>query len=178
VPGVLSFMATGHWNGTVEGVNDIQAAEEKAYGPGDYRPNIPVTYWTFRLMIGFGMLMGLLSLIGLSLLRRKQLPRWFTIAAVGSLALPVLANSMGWIFTEMGRQPWAVFGLMTTADGVSPTVSAGTVLTSLIVFTALYGLLAVVDGLLMYRYAKAGPPDPAPAESDVDEDRPDLVFAY
>jgi cytochrome d ubiquinol oxidase subunit I len=92
--------------------------------------------------------------------------------------LPTLANSTGWIFTEMGRQPWSVFGLMSTADGVSPTVSAGTVLTSLIVFTVLYGALAVVDGVLMYRYAKAGPPDPAPPESDVDTEEPVPVFAY
>ncbi len=177
VPGVLSFMATGHWNGTVDGINDVQAAEEKTYGPGEYRPNIPVTYWTFRAMVGFGLLMVLLSLIGLWVLRRERMPRWFTFAAIVSLALPTLANSVGWIFTEMGRQPWAVFGLMTTADGVSPTVPAGTVLTSLIVFTVLYGGLAVVDGVLMYRYAKAGPPA-APTESDVDEERPAPVFAY
>jgi cytochrome d ubiquinol oxidase subunit I len=178
VPGVLSFMATGHWDGTVEGINDVQAAEEQRYGPGDYRPNIPVTYWTFRAMVGFGLLMALLSLVGLWVMRRERMPRWFTVAAIASLALPTLANSVGWIFTEMGRQPWAVFGLMTTADGVSPTVSAGTVLTSLIVFTVLYGVLAVIDGVLMYRYAKAGPPDPAPPESDVDADKPAPVFAY
>jgi cytochrome d ubiquinol oxidase subunit I len=178
VPGVLSFMATGHWDGTVEGINDVQAAEEQRYGPGDYRPNIPVTYWTFRAMVGFGLLMALLSLVGLWVMRRERMPRWFTVAAIASLALPTLANSVGWIFTEMGRQPWAVFGLMTTADGVSPTVSAGTVLTSLIVFTVLYGVLAVLDGVLMYRYAKAGPPDPTPPESDVDADKPAPVFAY
>jgi cytochrome d ubiquinol oxidase subunit I len=178
VPNVLSFMATGSWDGTVEGINDIQAAEEEAYGPGDYRPNIPVTYWTFRAMVGFGLLMALLSLVGLWVMRRERIPRWFTIAAIASLALPTLANSVGWIFTEMGRQPWAVFGLMTTAEGVSPTVTAGTVLTSLIVFTVLYGALAVIDGVLMYRYAKAGPPDPAPDESDEDTDQPAPVFAY
>jgi cytochrome d ubiquinol oxidase subunit I len=131
-------------------------------------------------MIGFGMLMALLSLVGLWLFRRDRSPRsrWFYRAAIAAIALPVLANSVGWIFTEMGRQPWAVFGLMTTADGVSPTVSAGTVLTSLIVFTVLYGVLAVVDGLLMYRYAKAGPPDPTPPESDEDAAEPAPVFAY
>jgi cytochrome bd ubiquinol oxidase subunit I len=182
LPNLLSFMATGTWDGTVEGIDDVQSAEEKAYGPGDYRPNIPVTYWTFRAMVGFGMLMALLSLVGLWVLRRERIPRWFTVAAIASLALPTLANSVGWIFTEMGRQPWAVYGLMTTADGVSPTVPAATVLTSLIVFTVLYGVLAVVDGMLMYRYAKAGPPDPAPEgseeDSDIDGDRPAPVFAY
>jgi cytochrome d ubiquinol oxidase subunit I len=181
VPGVLSFMATGTLDGTVEGINDIQAAEQQKYGPGDYRPNIPVTYWTFRLMIGFGLLMALLSLVGLWLFRRGRTPgsRWFYRAAIAAIALPVLANSAGWIFTEMGRQPWVVFGVLGTADGVSPTVPAGTVLTSLIVFTVLYGVLAVIDGLLMVRYAKAGPPPPETADpSDVDSERPAPVFAY
>ena len=180
VPNVLSLMATGDWNGLVEGIDDIQAQQEQLHGPGDYRPNIPVTYWTFRLMIGFGALMVLLSMIGLWAFRGTRTPRsrWFYRAAIAAIALPTLANSAGWIFTEMGRQPWAVFGIMTTADGVSPTVSAGTVLTSLIVFTVLYGVLAVVDGLLMYRYAKAGPPDPAPEESGTDTEAPAPVFAY
>ena len=180
VPNVLSFMATGSWDGTVEGIDDIQAAQEELHGAGDYRPDIPVTYWTFRLMIGFGALMTLLSMVGLWVFRHDRTPRsrWFYRAAIAAIALPTLANSAGWIFTEMGRQPWAVFGIMTTEEGVSPTVSAGTVLTSLIVFTVLYGVLAVVDGLLMYRYAKAGPPDPAPPESDVDTETPAPVFAY
>ncbi|NKQ52885.1 cytochrome ubiquinol oxidase subunit I [Amycolatopsis sp. K13G38] len=180
VPKVLSFMATGSFDGTVEGINDVQAAETAAHGPGDYTPDVAVTYWTFRLMIGFGFLMGLLSLVGLWLFRRGRIPRsrWFYHAAVASLALPFLANSLGWIFTEMGRQPWAVFGVLKTANGVSPTVGAGTVLTSLIVFTVLYGVLAVVDGILMVRYAKAGPPEPTPPEeSEVDASTPP-VFVY
>ncbi|GAB1516691.1 cytochrome ubiquinol oxidase subunit I [Actinophytocola sp. KF-1] len=181
VPNVLSLMATGDWHGVVEGIDDIQAQQEQLHGPGDYRPNIPVTYWTFRLMIGFGALMALLSVIGLWAFRGTRTPRsrWFYRAAIAAIALPTLANSAGWIFTEMGRQPWAVFGVMTTAEGVSPTVAAGSVLTSLIVFTVLYGVLAVVDGLLMYRYAKAGPPEPAPQEPDNTEtEDQSLVFAY
>ncbi len=180
VPGVLSFMATGKLDGTVDGINNIQAAEQQQYGPGDYRPNIPVSYWSFRLMIGFGLLMMLLSLVGLWMFRRGRAPRsrWFYTVAIAAVALPVLANSFGWIFTEMGRQPWAVFGVLRTADGVSPTVSVGSVLTSLIVFTVLYGVLAVIDGVLMVRYAKAGPPAPASEPSDVDEERPEPVFTY
>jgi cytochrome bd ubiquinol oxidase subunit I len=178
VPKVLSFMATGSPNGTVEGINDLQAAEQQRYGPGDYKPTIPTAYWTFRVMMGFGFLAGLLSLAGLWLFRGGRVPRsrWFHRAAVVSLVLPVVANSVGWIFTEMGRQPWLVFGVLPTTRGVSPTVGAGTVLASLLVFTVLYGVLAVVDGMLMVRYAKAGP-GPAPAEpSDVDTERP--VFVY
>ena len=128
VPRVLSFMATGSLDGTVEGIDDLQATSEQRYGPGDYRPNIPATYWTFRLMIGFGMLAGLLSVIGLWLTRRRAtrvLPRWYLRAAVAALFLPFAANSVGWIFTEMGRQPWLVFGMLRTVDGVSPAVGTG-----------------------------------------------------
>jgi len=164
VPRVLSFMATGSFDGTVEGINDLQARSEQTYGPGDYTPDIPTTYWTFRLMIGFGMLAGLISVVGLWLTRKravKPLPRWFLNASVAALFLPFAANSVGWIFTEMGRQPWLVFGMLRTADGVSPSVSATSVWISLVVFTLLYGALAVVEFGLMIRYVKAGPPPPA-----------------
>ncbi len=180
VPGVLSFMATGSFDGTVEGIHQIQQQEAAAFGPGDYMPVIPMTYWTFRLMIGFGMLAGLISLVGLWLTRKRttrQVPRWFYRAAFAGLFLPFAANSVGWIFTETGRQPWSVYGVLRTADGVSPSVSTGMVLTSLIVFTLLYGVLAVIDGVLMVRYAKAGPPPPTPAEPATDEPRP-LAVAY
>ncbi len=180
VPGVLSFMATGSFDGRVEGVNQIQAQEAATFGAGDYTPLSPMTYWTFRLMIGFGMLAGLISLVGLWLTRKRavrQVPRWFYRAAFAGLFLPFAANSVGWVFTEMGRQPWSVYGVLRTADGVSPTVGAGTVLTSLIVFTLLYGALAVVDGVLMVRYAKAGPPPPTPVDPVTDEPRP-LAVAY
>jgi cytochrome d ubiquinol oxidase subunit I len=181
VPRLLSFLATGSFDGRVEGIHDLQAAAEQAYGPGDYTPNIPATYWTFRLMIGFGLLAGLISAVGLWLTRRRArrpVPRWFYAAGVAGLVLPFAANSVGWIFTEMGRQPWAVFGVLRTADGVSPSVSTPMVLTSLIVLTLLYGVLAVIDGVLMVRYAKAGPPPVgAAAPTDTDEPRP-LAAAY
>jgi cytochrome d ubiquinol oxidase subunit I len=183
VPGVLSFMATGSLHGRVEGINNLQAESVARFGPGDYEPVIPMTYWTFRLMIGFGMLAGLLSLVGLWLTRRRarrRLPRWFYRAGVVALVLPFAANSAGWIFTEMGRQPWSVYGTLRTADGVSPTVTPAMVWTSLIVFTLLYGGLAVIDGFLMARYAAAGPPlTPVPAEdgAGTDELRP-LAVAY
>ena len=181
VPRVLSFMATGSFDGQVEGINNIQAAEQQAYGPGEYRPNIPVSYWTFRVMIGVGFVLALLSLVGLWLFRRGRTPRgrWFFPLATAAIALPYLANSVGWIFTEMGRQPWSVFGVLKTADSVSPTVSAGLVLTSMIVFTVLYAVLAVIDGVLMVRYAKAGPPPPAAADDEEAETEPrPAAFAY
>jgi len=160
VPRLLSFVATGSLDGEVEGIDDVQAASEQRFGPGDYRPLVPVTYWSFRFMIGFGMVSAGLALVGLWLTRRGRLPssRWFWRAAIWSMGFPLLANAFGWIFTEMGRQPWAVFGVLRTDASVSPGVPAGQLLTSLIVFTALYAVLAVIEVRLLSKYARAGPP--------------------
>ncbi|HUY48387.1 MAG TPA: cytochrome ubiquinol oxidase subunit I [Streptosporangiaceae bacterium] len=164
VPYLLSLIATLDARGTVQGINNVQRAYAKKYGPGDYKPYIPVTYWSFRLMIGFGTLAALLALAGLWLTRRRRIPRsrWFYRAAIAAVVAPYLANTMGWIFTEMGRQPWTVFGVLQTSQSVSPGVAAGTVLTSMVVFTLLYAGLAVIAGWLMIRHIRSGPP---PAQS-------------
>ena len=191
IPGLLSFLATGSFDGAVRGINDLQKQYQQEFGasgnplvaaPNDnYVPNIPTTYWSFRLMIGLGGLCGLIALLVLWTTRRGRAPtsRWITYAAVAAPLLPVFANSFGWIFTEVGRQPWIVFGLMTTQNGVSPSVSTGEVITSMVVYTLLYGALAVVEVKLFLHYVRKGaepfeqPQDPA----DRDEDAP-LVFAY
>jgi len=183
LPGLLSFLATGSFHGQVQGIDNVQAAEVAKYGPGTYTPVIPVTYWSFRLMIGFGLLAALVALAGLWLTRRGRTPaparRWFYRAAVWSLLLAPIASSFGWIFTEMGRQPWSVFGVLATRQSVSPTVGAGTVLTSLIVLTALYAVLAVIEVGLMTRTARHGPDDPpGPADPAEPEAEPLLGFAY
>jgi len=91
--------------------------------------------------------------------------------------MPLLANSFGWIFTEMGRQPWTVFGVFKTAESVSPSVSTADAATSLIVLTVLYGILAVVEVGLLLKYARAGAPEIPPDSDDESPDRP-LAFAY
>ncbi|WP_439675926.1 cytochrome ubiquinol oxidase subunit I [Embleya sp. MST-111070] len=189
VPGALSFLAKNDFDAELPGINDLQEQSVVKYGPGDYRPNIFVTYWSFRLMIGVGMVTAGIGLIGLWLTRRKrELPSnpWVYRVGLWTIAFPFAANSFGWIFTEMGRQPWLVFGVLKTEAGVSPSVSTGEVLTSLIVFTLLYGALAVVELGLIRRYVKAGPepikpaadkhPDD-PSGGGEDADRP-LAFAY
>ncbi|WP_336921311.1 cytochrome ubiquinol oxidase subunit I [Aquipuribacter sp. SD81] len=189
VPNLLSFMATGTPDGEVEGINDLQALYEEQYGPGDYAPIVPVTYWSFRLMIGLGLVNVAFAALGLWLTRRGRLPEHplFWKAAVWLFPLPLLGSIIGWVFTEMGRQPWIVFGLQLTRDGVSPTVAGWMVLTSLTAFTLVYAALAVVEGVLLVRYAKAGPPvlESGPAASEDDTDEPDgtgarrpLAFAY
>ncbi|MEU4191709.1 cytochrome ubiquinol oxidase subunit I [Kribbella sp. NPDC026611] len=176
IPHGLSFLATGTWNGKVQGINNLQQAYEQRFGPGSYKPNIPVTYWTFRLMILFGALSALMALITLWYLRRRERgtpSRWFVRAAIALPVLPLVANSFGWIFTELGRQPWIVFGLMQTRDGVSPTVGAGSVLTSMITFTLLYGVLAVIEVALLLRFART-----VPAEPSAEADAPEPAFLY
>jgi cytochrome d ubiquinol oxidase subunit I len=175
VPHVLSYMATGDPNGKVEGINDVQRSYERKYGAGSYKPAIPVTYWSFRLMIGFGFLAGLLALAGLWFLRRGRDGRWFHRAALACMALPFLANTMGWIFTEMGRQPWTGMGGLHTKDSVSPSVGTASVVTSLSVFTLLYAALAVVAAVLMVRQVRSGPP---PESDDPASDEPVPAFSY
>jgi cytochrome d ubiquinol oxidase subunit I len=159
IPSVLSFMATGDINSTVRGVNDLQKEYEQTFGPGNYTPNIPLAYWSFRLMIGFGTLAFLFAGFALWQMRRGATPRgkWFLPAMISLPFLPLLSNSFGWIFTETGRQPWAVFGLIKTEDGVSAVVSAGAVLFTMIVFTLLYGVLAFIEVGLVLKVIKNGP---------------------
>jgi cytochrome d ubiquinol oxidase subunit I len=189
VPGLLSFLATGSIDGPVKGINEIKAAYQKQYGADatsrvfsqSYTPTIPLTYWSFRIMIGLGIVGALIAMAVLWSTRRDRIPRhrlWFW-AIVAAPLLPLFANAFGWIFTEAGRQPWIVFGLMTTASGISPNVSAGEVWTSLITLTLLYAVLAVVETKLLLKYIAAGAPDfEEPVDpADRDENAP-LVFAY
>lgn len=176
VPYGLSLLATHTLDGEVQGINNLQEQYEQQFGPGDYKPNIPVSYWSFRLMIGVGLLAALFALIALWATRKGRRPtsRWFARAALLVPFLPLVANLFGWILTEVGRQPWVVFGLLKTSQGVSPTSTGWVVTTSLIVFTLLYGVLAAVEFGLMRRAVLIGPPDhvPDPFEPDTSGERP------
>lgn len=183
IPYLLSWLATGDIDGEVQGINDLQAQFAAQYGPGSYTPIIPVAYWSFRLMIGLGVAAALIAAWALWAQRRGRVPtsRWLVRAGVVMPLLPLAANTFGWIFAEMGRQPWIVYGEMLTRDGVSRTVSLSEVLTSFTAFTLIYAILAIIEVRLLIRYAKAGLPDLAPVaepapETD-DEERP-LAFAY
>ena len=181
IPNLLSFLATADFNGTVEGINDLKAQYAQAFGPGDYTPNIPVTYWTFRLMIGTGMLAALAAAWFLWSMRRGRFPsRGAVTIAVLLPFLPLAANSLGWIFTEMGRQPWIVWGLMTTPLGVSPSTSAVEVGLTLVGFTVLYGVLAVIEVGLLLRQIRAGLPDADPTAGlhHDGEPEPELGLGY
>ena len=118
-------------------------------------PVIWLTYWSFRAMIGAGVLLMGLTAWGLWLLRKGRLGEsvWYRRAALAGIALPLISNSTGWIFTEVGRQPWIVYGLMTTAKGVSAVTTADVALTT-VVFILLYTVLGIIAGLLMARAAR------------------------
>jgi cytochrome d ubiquinol oxidase subunit I len=161
VPYLLSFLSTHTFDGCVEGINDLQAQYQDLFGPGDYAPIIWVTYWSFRWMIGLGLLHVIIAVVGLWLTRRGRLPkqRWIWKVAIWSFPLSLAAMSVGWIFTEMGRQPWTVFSLLPTESAVSPNVTGLDVLISLIAFTLVYGALAVVEVRLILQAIHKGPPD-------------------
>jgi cytochrome d ubiquinol oxidase subunit I len=160
IPRLLSYMATGSFSGQVQGLNQLQAQEEKKYGPGNYMPNVRVIYWSMRVMAFAGVLMFLLAALGAWLYRRQRLERarWFHRTAIAAIALPYIAATAGWILTEMGRQPWIVQGLLLTSKANSPNVSTTWLGISLAFFITLYAVLGIVDFVLMRRYARPDQP--------------------
>ena len=182
VPYLLSILATNTPNGEVEGIVELQERFTEQFGPGDYVPNVPVLYWAFRLMMGLGLAGVALSVAGLWLTRRGRLPSttwssggWMYALAVLALPAALAANIAGWVLTEIGRQPWTVVGELLTAMSVSPGTSLGEVALSLTLFTAVYGVLAVVEVRLLWRYVQAGPGTDVPA---AEADAPAPAFTY
>jgi len=175
IPYAMSFLACNNFSCEVKGVDDLQAEYEQKYGPGDYIPLMVVTYWTFRIMMAFGfVMMGIAAFLLWANMRgditKSKWLKWVPWV----LVLPYLANASGWILTEMGRQPWIVYGLLKVQDAVSPNLTVVDLWISLIGYTVVYGTLAVAMVYLMRKYAIAGP-DAAMHESvDVD---PKLVGA-
>ncbi|MDY0226019.1 cytochrome bd-I ubiquinol oxidase subunit 1 apoprotein [Desulfomicrobium apsheronum] len=147
IPGALSFLAHGSFNTPVQGLKDW---------PADERPPVMLTFLSFRVMVGLGTLLPILCIW--AFLRRNKLtetPRLLK-AMIFAIPLPYLAIEAGWVVAEVGRQPWIVYGLMKTADAVSPIVTSQ-VAFSLVALTLLYALLGAVDIYLLFKFAKKGP---------------------
>jgi len=210
VPGVLGFLANGDVNQTVEGVSDLVPQYQEAYGTNladselygdrageaiDYVPLMYVTYWGFRIMIGFGALAAFAAAVALFLTRKGTVPAnvWIMRLAIFGILAPFGANAAGWIFTEMGRQPFVVAPnpnpsgvdgvYMFTAAAVSPGVTAGELLFSAITLTLVYAALLVVEVFLLVRYVRGGVPSAMPElvqkkDDDTHDDRDVLAFAY
>jgi cytochrome bd ubiquinol oxidase subunit I len=177
IPHLLSLLATNHWNGKVIGLDPLQSQYASTYGPGYYVPNVFIQYWAMRVMAYAGVLVFALSGWGLWLIRRKKLvtSRRFLWVAIWAAVLPFLMNTAGWLLTESGRQPWIIQGIMLTKNGISPSVSTTSLVTSLTIFVLLYGTLATVDLMLMLRYSREQLP-PARAEADTDAPVPAVQY--
>ena len=150
VPGMLSLLVHGDTSKAVTGLN--------AFPPQD-RPPVNPVFQAFHAMVGVGMALIGLSLLGAILLWRGTLfeTRWLLWICVFAVLGPQVANQLGWFTAELGRQPWIVYGLMRTAAGVSPWLTAGEVLTSLVFFTLVYLVLFVLFLYLLGQKIRHGP---------------------
>ena len=169
-------------------MDEIQAQERKLYGPGNYIPIVGILYWCFRLMIGAGMLMAVIAGIGLFKMARRNVAdkRWYLQArAARRRSSRSSATGSGWIFTEVGRQPWVVFGLLKTSAARSTNVSSLDIVITLAGYIVIYSILIVIGVWLMKREIDHGP-EPDPGEKPDDgavlrrrtSGQPDLVLAY
>jgi cytochrome bd ubiquinol oxidase subunit I len=164
IPYAMSFLAYSKFEGSLKGMETLQKEYTAKYdsivgGGTNYIPPVKTTYWSFRLMIGFGVAMILLSFTGLYLWRKGKVEssNLFLKLLLPAISFPFLANTAGWIMTEVGRQPWTVFGLMTTADSISPNVSPGMILFSTIMYLLVFTVLLGVMVYLMVREINKGP---------------------
>ena len=212
IPGALSFLAHGDFTTEVQGINTLVPIYQELYGtnlPDDpilgeragaeiqYVPILEVTYWGFRLMIGFGALAAAFAALALWLTRKGTVPapKWMMWVALASIAAPFGANIAGWVFTEMGRQPFVVAPnptpggvagvFMFTAAAVSPGVDGFEIVFSLVALGLVYLALMVVEITLMVKFVRAGVAGVMPelaAKHDEPDDttKPDdvLAFAY
>jgi cytochrome d ubiquinol oxidase subunit I len=181
IPSGLSILAKNRPGATVQGIDEVGKAEATKYAattgltePAAYVPVVWLAYWMFRLMIGLGVLAALIGLFFAIQWRRGKLTRSDRLLRVATwtVALPLLANTAGWLFTETARQPWLVYGYLTTSDGVSTNVGSGLVLTTLVLFTAVYGVLGVICFRIVRRIAMAGPDASAPPTAAESSDEP------
>jgi cytochrome d ubiquinol oxidase subunit I len=155
IPGGLSFLATRDFNGEVKGLNDF---------PPDERPNVLVTHIAFQVMVGSGFaLIGLGVLFWLAYWRGLMENKWLLWALALGSPLGFLALEAGWIVTEVGRQPWTIYGIMRTSEAVTPVED---VQTTFIVFTVLYLVLGIVL-ILLLRYLATGAPEVPANKEDV-----------
>ncbi|MFQ6617312.1 MAG: cytochrome ubiquinol oxidase subunit I, partial [Fidelibacterota bacterium] len=150
IPGLISMLAFGNIEKEVKGLKDF---------PKEERPPLALTFYPFHIMVALGIYFIVLTKFGVFLLWKKQLyqNRLFLKLALWSISLPFIANELGWISAEVGRQPWIIYHVLKTSDAVSVSVSAGQVLFSLIIFTLIYLLLLLTWIFLLKREIKKGP---------------------
>lgn len=167
IPDVLSILAYHRTVGSVKGMEEINTTLEKKYGPHiagkkmNYYVPVNTLFWSFRVMTGFAALFVLVAIIGLVMTRKKRKILYHHRFCLWVLALltfaPFLVNTAGWLITELGRQPWTVYGLFTVAQSVSPNVSVTSLLISNIVYFCLFTGLAIILIALIVRFLHNDP---------------------
>jgi len=151
VPKLLSFLTYQRWNAEIKGLNDFPKEE--------WPTNIPGLYYSYHIMVGLGTIFIGIMLLGVWYLWRKKLDvqRWFLWVLLFAIPFPYIANTAGWYTSELGRQPYLVYGLFKTADGVSENVSAGNSLFTLLGFVGLYLVLGFIMLILVGKIVNKGP---------------------
>jgi len=146
IPKLLSFLSYKDWNAEVKGLKEWPVFE---------RPPVTAVFWSFRLMVGLGFLFVILTVIGFIRRNKLESSPVYLRTMLYAIPLPYIAAQLGWTVTELGRQPWIVYGVMKTSDAVSP-IAVSQVGISLIGFIVVYSLLGLIAAILMVRHAKKG----------------------
>ena len=150
IPKLLSLMIHADPNSVIQGLNDF---------PQDVHPPIFLTFTVYHIMIGLGSLFALMSAIGLLLIKRKKLfeTDWYLKGLLFAIPLPLISNEVGWMATEIGRQPWAIYNVLKTAEAASVVVPAWQILLTIILFSIIYLLLFLLFVKFMVQMIKKGP---------------------
>jgi cytochrome d ubiquinol oxidase subunit I len=150
IPKLGSLYLTHSWDGAVKGLKDF---------PADQRPPVAVVYFAFRIMVGIALLMVTVVLAGFVLLARRRLDetRWYLVLCQFTTCLGFIAVIAGWTTTEVGRQPWTIYGLMRTADSFSPSLTGANVLLSLVLYVVVYLIIFPTGIYTMLRIVWRGP---------------------
>lgn len=159
IPALESFLAHNSFSAEVKGIKDIQREMEARFGPGYHVPPVALTFWSFRIMVAAGFWMLFLVLYAYYLERKGKLESSPGVlkALLYTIPVPYIANTCGWIMAEVERQPWIVYGLQRIEEALSPCVTSGQLLITLVGFTLVLGILAGVDAWLLARFAREVP---------------------
>ena len=165
IPGLASVYLTHDVDGVVKGLKDFSPAD---------RPPVPIVFWAFRVMVGMGMLMLVVVAWGAWLRFRGRLFASPSYLFVCNFMAPAgfIAVIAGWTVTEVGRQPWVVYGLLRTKDAVSPSITGLDVLMSLLLYMAVYAVIFSAGLFYLFRIARAGPPTELEAHDAKLSERP------
>jgi len=167
IPGLLSYLLFNDFEKPVTGLNEFKKED---------RPPVNIVFQTYHFMVGIGFLLILLSILGLYLTLKNKIAdnKTFLFVSVFSVILPHLANQLGWMSAEIGRQPWIVYNLLRTKDALSKSVDSNEVMFSLILFTLIYVLLFILFIYLLDKKIKSGP-DNLKASYDVYTEKPNII---